>query len=378
MSESTTTVPISVQGTALPSPTPWPGANARLLGLGAGLPVSKLDRLASFDDSQFERFVLEWGNGYLKAKVPGVYEVQLRGGAGDKGRDVIVWFDPPSAVPRRWHLYQCKHYATALGASSAYEEIGKVLYYTYVDEYSSPAEYWFVTHKGVTSSLQDLFDYPEKLRAGLLTNWDKHCRNKITTKKKVELIPMLKAHIEAFDFSIFRAKQPLDLISEHAQTRYHLAVFGAPLIDRPLPQKPPSSVAPLEAVYIAQLYKAISQKLGVEVTSTVHFNHDAKLSALFERSRMAFYSAEGLKELARDQMADMSYFDSLLGEFCDGLYHYYSDEGRVGLDRVVDTVKGAQSLQLSDHVLKPHVVPNDREGMCHQMANDGRVEWCSS
>lgn len=91
---------------------------------------------------------------------------------------------------------------------------------------------------------------------------------------------------------------------------------------------------------------------------------------------MTFYSAEGLKELARDQMADTTFFDALLEEFCDGLYHYYSDSGRVGLDRVVDTVKAAQSLQISAHVLKPHVVPNDRVGMYHQMANEGRVEWC--
>lgn len=27
--------------------------------------------------------------------VPGVYEIQRRGGAGDKGRDIVVWFDPP-------------------------------------------------------------------------------------------------------------------------------------------------------------------------------------------------------------------------------------------------------------------------------------------
>ena len=378
MSNSKTIAPIGAPLTTLPNPTPWPGANARLLGVGAGLPVSKLDRLASFDDSQFERFVLEWGNDYVKAKVPGVYEVQLRGGAGDKGRDVIVWFDPPSVIPRRWHLYQCKHYSTALGAGSAYEEIGKVLYYTEVGDYSAPDEYWFVTHKGVTSTLQDLIDYPETLRAGLLANWDKHCRGKITTKNKVELTPKLKAYIDAFDFSIFRVKQPLDLISEHAQTRYHLTVFGAPLIDRPLPQTPPSLVAPLEALYIAQLYKAMSLKLGVEVSDVAHFIHNAKLFALFERSRMAFYSAEGLKELARDQMADMSYFDTLLGEFCDVLYYHYSDDARVGLERVVETVKGAQSLQLSDHVLKPHVVPNDREGMCHQMANEGHVEWCSS
>lgn len=363
--------------TALPTPSPWPGANARLLGVGAGLPVSKLDRLAAFDDKEFERLVLEWGNDYLKTKRPGVFEVQLRGGAGDKGRDVVVWFDPPGSPGRRWHLYQCKHYATPLGTGTAFEEIGKVLYYTHVGNYTPPEEYWFVTHKGVTSPLQDLLDDPSAMRAEILKSWATHCRTKITSTTAIELTADLRAHIESFDFGIFRAKQPLDLIAEHEKTRYHLTVFGAPLILRPPAKAPPSTVAPQEAGYVAQMLDAIGRKLGVKVTDTASFAHDPYLMRLFDRSRLTFYSAEGLKELARDQMADMAYFDTLLDEFCDGLYHHYTDPGRVGLDRIVDTVKASQALQLSAHVLTPHVVPNDREGMCHQMANEKRVVWCA-
>lgn len=79
----------------LSAPTPWPNANARLLGLGVGLPVQPLDRLAQFSPKEFERFTLEWASDFLP-KVQGFYEALQRGGAGDKGRDVIVWHDPPS------------------------------------------------------------------------------------------------------------------------------------------------------------------------------------------------------------------------------------------------------------------------------------------
>ena len=224
-------------------PTPWPNANARLLGLGAGLPIAPLDRLALFNAADFERFTLEWASGYLKPKVQGIYEVQQRGGAGDKGRDVVVWHDPPAALPRRWTLYQCKHYGAALGAGTAAAEIAKVLYYTLRDDYAAPAEYWFVTHKGVTSPFQDLLDDPAKLREWIIANWDEHCATKIT-KETIALSDEMREHIEAFDFSIFRAKQPLDLLQEHAQTPYHMVVFGLPLIDRPPPPAPPSAVAP--------------------------------------------------------------------------------------------------------------------------------------
>jgi len=362
---------------ALPVPTRWPNANARLLGVGAGLPIQPLDRLAQFSALDFERFTLEWASDYLSTQI-GVVEVQQRGGSGDKGRDVIVWLDPAGANPRRWKLYQCKHYSDRLGSRVAVGEIAKVLYYTLNGDYSVPEEYGFVTHKGVTSNLQDLLDDPKKLREFVKENWDKHCAEAITSKTKVTLTDEMMAHIDSFNFSIFTAKQPLELISEHARTRYHLTIFGAPLIDRPPPPTPPSSVAPTESGYIGQLYELIGEVMGATIRDPVDFSHSAIYRRLFERSRITFYCAEGLKELARDQMADAAFFDTLLGEFCDGLYYTYTKSGQTGLSRLESTITAAQSLQLGGHVLAPHVQAKDREGMCHQMANEGALKWCGS
>ncbi|MGK9165044.1 restriction endonuclease [Inquilinus limosus] len=360
---------------ALTPPTPWPGANARLLGLGVGLPVNPLDRLAQFSAAEFERFALEWASDYLSTKVPEIVEVQQRGGAGDKGRDVIAWLDPPSVLKRRWRLYQCKHYGVALGAGAAAGEIAKVMFYTERGDYQPPVEYHFVTHKGVTSPFQDLLDVPENLRAFVLNNWDKYCRGAIR-KDPVELTETLRKHIEAFDFSIFRAKQPHDLLKEHSQTRYHLTVFGLPLIERAKPPTPPSEVTPGETGYVCQLFEVIAAEIGSPISAVEDFSHLDKHRRLFDRSRITFYCAEGLKELARDQMADVGFFDTLLDEFRNGLYHWYSETNATGYQRLTNTVKGAQQLQLGAHVLAPHVLANDREGMCHQMANEGLVRWC--
>lgn len=65
-------------------PTKWPFTNARLRGLVAGFPVKPLDRLANFGADEFERFALEWADGYLSKKLPDVSGIQQRGGAGDK------------------------------------------------------------------------------------------------------------------------------------------------------------------------------------------------------------------------------------------------------------------------------------------------------
>ncbi|MDE5455241.1 hypothetical protein GWE18_20810 [Bradyrhizobium sp. CSA112] len=367
---------IAISTEKLSAPTLWPNANSRLLGLGMGLPVKPLDRLAQFSPLDFERFTLEWASGYLASKLPSVYEVQQRGGAGDKGRDIIVWFDPPASKPRRWSLYQCKHYGSKLGAGVAAAEIGKVLYYTFIGDYTAPDEYWFVTHLGVTSDLQDMLDQPDKLQAYLLSNWAERCSGKITSKSKITLTNELRAHIGGFNFSIFRAKQPLALIEEHAQTGYHLAVFGLPLIDRPPPPTPPSLVSPAEAGYVRQLYNVIGEDIGKKVSDLSDFADHNSHTRLFDRSRITFYCAEGLKELARDQMADASYFDTLLEEFSGGLYHNYSAPNLTGMQRLANTVMASQALQLGGHVLSSHVRANDREGMCHQMANENLVNWC--
>jgi hypothetical protein len=368
--------PLAIEFESVPEPTPWPDANARLLGLGVGLPVLPLDRLASFSATQFERFTLEWAHGYLKAKIPGIDQIQQRGGAGDKGRDIVVWLDPPSIKHRRWQLYQCKHYASALSSSEAALEVGKVLYNTFIGTYRAPEEYWFVTHKGVTGPLQDLLDIPDDLKQFMLNNWTEHCESKITSAKKITLTPDLKAHIEGFDFSIFKAKQPLEIIEEHKQTPYHLAVFGAPLINRPPPPSPPSEVGAHEQTYIAQLFSVISEAIGISVTQLADFVADPAMSSLFDRSRIAFYSAEGLKELARDQMVETQFFDTLLDDFYNGLYHTFSPAGQKGLHRLRETIKAAQLVQLGGHVLAAHTTPLDREGVCHHLANNNRIKWC--
>lgn len=154
-------------------------------------------------------------------------------------------------------------------------------------------------------------------------------------------------------------------------------MFGAPLIERPPTQAPPSSVAPLETAYVAQLYELIGQQLKKVVNKPDDLAQEGAFRVLFDRSRITFYCAEGLKELARDQMADQQFFISLLDEFSDGLFHTYTAAGQSGHQRLLETIKQSQSLQLGGHVLAPHVQAKDREGMCHQLANDSRLHWCA-
>lgn len=360
----------------LDKPSKWPNANARLLGVGLGLPVSPLDRLGTFSPDEFERFVLEWADGYLAEKVPGVSELQQRGGAGDKGRDVVVWFGEPDDPDRYWHLYQCKRYSAALGEASALAEIGKVLYFASKGDFILPKQYWFVARKGVTNGLQDLLDDQSKLKAELIASWDKNCATTITKKQTIPLDDKLLALINGPDFPIVRAKQHLELIKEHGHTDYHLIVFGKPLIERPKPSTPPSLIAEKERTYVRQLFEVIEEMTGSSIQQESDFKGHQRPTLLFERSRASFYSTEGLKELARDQMDRVEFFDDLLSQFRTGLYYTYTAPAANGHERIRSTVQAAQMQQIDGHVLGPHLTAFDREGICHHLANDQSLTWC--
>lgn len=76
-------------------------------------------------------------------------------------------------------------------------------------------------------------------------------------------------------------------------------------------------------------------------------------------------------------MANQTFFNTLLGEFDDGLYYTYSDHEGTPLVRLKNTVKASQTLQLGAHPLAVHVTSKDREGICHQLVNNKVIDWCN-
>lgn len=65
----------------------------------------------------------------------------------------------------------------------------------------------------------------------MLSEWATFSKQ-ITSKHSVDLTPELEKYIKEFDFSIFHAKQPIEILAEHSKTSFHLMVFGAPLIEQ--------------------------------------------------------------------------------------------------------------------------------------------------
>ena len=79
---------------------------------------------------------------------------------------------------------------------------------------------------------------PAKLKLELTANWEKHCRAEITSTQEIPLEGDFLAYVNAFDFTIFKGKQPLALIDEHRASPYHLSRFGGGFPARPTASLP--------------------------------------------------------------------------------------------------------------------------------------------
>jgi hypothetical protein len=359
--------------TKVPPPVPIPQPTAPPPGLAAdvvatGLPVPPADRVRLFSHDQWERFVQEWVDSLREE-----YELVERcGGAGDMGRDVLATVKDGKGA---WDNYQCKHYQKALAPGDVWIELGKLAYYTLRKAYSYPRSYFFVAPQGVGPTLSNLLKKPQALRDGLLANWDKACRTEITKTEVVECDAAMKAHIASLDFSIFKTRPLLRIIEGHAKTRWYVARFGGGLPPRPDPLSPPSVPADNEAVFVGELRRAYADHLKQDLKDLdTGLASREDLCEHFHDARVEFYSAEGLRTFSRDTLP-AGEFEKLKDEVHSGIKDDVRGDHADGYGRIVAAVKTARSLQLTSNPLTTRIHTRDRGGICHQLANDGRVRW---
>jgi hypothetical protein len=370
MKQATTSSKLLMQ--PLPKPQPWQNGNQlRLLGAPAGGDyISPVERLKLFDSKKFENFVLQWADEYLNDKYD---SVESRGGAGDKGRDVVAWIDPFGTPNRRYDNYQCKHYDSLLTPTQFWDELAKLCYYTSVGEIDIPANYIIMTSKGVGSKLLDFISKPVEIRRELISYWS---QGKISVKAgdsiPKTLTTPLKEYVEEFDFSIISSVSPEDFIKQHEKTKYHALVFGVTVNNR-------RNITPPEIIDSTKEDKYI--KLTLEAYGDASDNKSYSLSDLdsnqvfkkhLGQTRVCFYSAEALKEFSRDNYLENS-FDELLTEFEFGTQPTYLQPHLNGYQRLLSVCSAAASLQIDHSHLRSELLQMDRTGICHHLANEGRI-----
>lgn len=335
-----------------------------------GPQIPPQQQLLLYSAEQWEGFVQEWAHYCLKKLY---IHVQRFTGSGDRGIDVAGFVDDQRLLGI-WDNYQCKHYDHALTPGDVWSEVGKVLWYTLKGDYRAPRRYYFVAPKGAGTSLAALLANAAKLRSELIKNWDKKVRHSITKGKEVPLDAAMLMHVNAFDFSIFDAKTALQLVDDHRSTSCHAARFGGGLPPRPAAGKAPAALAATESHYVAQLLDAYAEHLGSPVPDLSALSGSARLREHFHRQREAFYHAESLRVFARDTVPAGT-FESLQEDIYDGVVDTHDASHPDGYVRVCAVTKAARDLQITANALISCTKPKDRDGICHQLANEDRLRW---
>lgn len=335
----------------------------------SGIPVPKPIRVKNFSPDEWEDFIEEWAT-----SLEGDYvKVRRFGGSGDFGVDV-AGFCTDKGFEDTWDNYQCKRYAHPLRPSDIWVELGKIIYYSNIGEYRPPRKHYFVASLGVGTTLEKLLNKPTELREKFKENWDGHCKSRNTSTKEIELSGMLLSYVDAFDFTIFTSKSHVELVEAHSHTGFHAVRFGGGLPARPEPEAPPNVAAASESRYIRQLLDAYGDHLGSPIFDISALAEHNMLEKNFRRQRERFYHAEALRNFARDTVPEGT-FDDLQGEVYHGVVDVTESLHPNGYERMKATVAKASSVALTANPLASVTKSQDRQGICHQLANEDRLKW---
>ncbi|MCC7390179.1 MAG: hypothetical protein IT431_15580 [Phycisphaerales bacterium] len=325
--------------------------------------------IQTYDDVEWEQFALEWATAFD----PPYAHLDRIGGAGDKGRDIVAYAGDPSS-DCDLDIYQCKHFAHPIQPHEIWRELGKLCVFTHRGAYRVPRRYRIIAPRGVGGSLADLLAQPERLREGLIREWDAKCRTRISQSEEILLEGALLEHIRQFDFRVVGYIPVHELLAQHRTTPHWLRRFRRDPPARPPADPVPAEVQPEELRYVTQLLEAYSDSLKSRIPDLASLAAHPDLAGHFKRARTDFFMAESLNRFYRDPFPPGA-FDDVKTQVYDGVVETATASHACGYTRVQETVKAAIHVPLAQTDYTPYVQPGDRKGICHHLANDDKLTW---
>lgn len=351
----------------IPKPSQQGGVSSGKVVHGKLIPPQQ--QILLFSAVDWEAFIEEWVH-YKRTQYSLVTRLSA---SADMGIDVAgftddLWFQGV------WDNHQCKHYGNAITPSTAIPEIGKCIWHASEGRFAPPRKYFFMAPKDCGMSLKKLLLNSVDLKDKLLEKWDDWCATLITSTKTIPLEGEFLKYVEAFDFSIFTFKSRLDVIEEHRKTPYFAARFGGGLPDRPSADMPPAEPDPKESRYLQQLLDAYGDHKSQPCADTSALAAWPELVEHFFRQREVFYHAESLRNFARDNVPQGT-FNDLQDEVFAGVIEVESAAHNDGLSRVNAVTQAAAQLPMTANGLITVTRIQDKKGICHQLANEDRLQW---
>jgi hypothetical protein len=350
-----------LQEIAPPDPTPF------TIGTDAP-PMDPEQRIYFYSPDEWERFIKEWAyvlkNDYL--------QVKRHGGSGDLGLDIIGLLDD-AGLDGAWDCFQCKRYEKPLAPGDAYAEMYKIIRGVTMQDFTKPRHYKFLAPKGCGKALNRLLSSPSRLGQGF-NAW---LMGKTSPLHQEEgaLKRLLIAAAEDFDFSIFRTEEFEDVLQLHRKSPYHTLRFGSTTLQRTsqAAAAPPVVDVARESVYVKKLIDVYNERHGLAWVSEADIDKKSTREH-FNRQRECFFSAEDLRLTARDQVP-VEVFTDLQQEVLDGVVEVEQSTHASGWTRLTAITSKADILPLTASPLIRIVKQKDRTGLCHQLANDDRLNW---
>lgn len=337
--------------------------------------VTPLQRLYNIDEDTYEELVCVWAYSCLGNK--GYTEVYRVGQAGDKGRDVLAYYDRANGV---FDLYQCKQYQSALTYSDLCGEMGKLLIYTFNKTYPVPLNYYILCPKDVSQSFIDLLnDNGQELKIKLKHDWTTVIKKKVGANW-IALDANLSTYIDKFNFDIVKKIEPIRFIDEIRQSPYYFYYFGGGfnMIKRS-PLQVPHIPINTERNYIQNLNEAYSEHAGhiINVIDDEHNIDVSKYRKHLDRARTSFYESEEVKIASRKSTApDSDEFNDLATSIERYIGNELDDDYPDGFTKVKSIEKKAGTYNVPASMLISHLVDsNVCVGICHQLSNENRIKW---
>ena len=320
------------------------------------------ERIKSYSDKEFELFIREW-----VVSLSDKYQVRGFGGAGDMGRDVVAKDEQGN-----YFYYQCKHYNKPLTPAVMLPEFGKLVFHCYNDDIPIPKEYYILAPCDIGPVLNALIEKPSKINTLLGEKW-KEISAKISASAPKELHGKFEKYVMAFDFGIIRTKTMLEVINEHRATAFYAFRFGGGLTVQRKKTITPPKMGEHEAIYIKKLLDAVSEKESTSISTEEELKQYYPQYynwLLIQRER--FYNAEDLKRFASQNLLNEEYFTDLTDDVFYGIYDFIEKPYENGYERLLDVMISVAQIDLGNNLLVKYdlVHPQDRQGICHQIAND--------
>ncbi|TQP48896.1 ABC-three component system protein [Vibrio cholerae] len=323
--------------------------------------------ILSMGSDELEILVRKW----VSAQSSKYASVHRPAGAGDRGCDVIGFYTP-NKFEGDWDNYQCKQYNKAVPTDKGMHELGKILYYSYLGEFSKPKNYYFVAPKGINRNLRTWILNPSQLKKSLIENWGKYCEDTIVDGKKIILEPELERFILSYDFSSVSIIGIDDIVDDSNFRAILVDLYGGELPSAPAVEVP-KNIDDSELNYVNKILDAYSDHDQIiyskpeEVVGHDEFEED------FVEQRERFYSAEAFRLFYRDNTVD-GVLDCFEKEILKGVKPTLRLDYPNSFIRMCTVLSEAGKLQPSGK-LAIHGKIDVKQGYCHQFANEDKLHW---